>query len=75
MFHTVLPKKTASAVIAAMHSSLSKAVADRRAMMKKRANDGASRAEGTYGVMLPKRTDPPPTLPMGVSAPPGKSWV
>jgi hypothetical protein len=69
MFRKTLSDPTDAALIAAMYSSLSKALADRRALDL----DDASRAGGTYGVILPRRTDITPTLPMGVSAPPDKS--
>jgi hypothetical protein len=69
MFRKTVSDPIEAALIAGMCSSLSKALADRRAL----GLDAASRAEETYGVILPKRTDTPPTLPMGVSAPPGRS--
>jgi hypothetical protein len=69
MFRKTLSEPIDAALIAAMCSSLSKALADRRAL----GLDGARRAAGTYGVILPRRTHMPPTLPMGVSAPPDKS--
>jgi hypothetical protein len=69
MFPKKLSDPTDAALIAAMYSSLSKALADRRAPRL----DGASRLGATYGVILPRRTGTSPTLPMGVFAPPDKS--
>ena len=71
MFRKTVSDPIEAALIAAMCSSLSKALADRRPL----GPGGASRAGGTYGVILPRRIDMPPTLPMGVSAPPDKSYA